>query len=190
MKMTWSGVLSKMWFRGISVWLLILITLTAGGCKKPEPAELGIYLLRDDMPTDQFQAADLYDLELLDQPVILTADIISYTQATHAIELNQDAYQRIQDLFLLPVDVNGMPFVVSVGGEPVYGGCLLDTCFVINLRRGHHHGSSRERQQHNQVRAGLSYCGFCLWDRPSLTCSHNGSLGSSRYTSMNPWSIV
>ena len=113
-----------MWFRGISVWLLILITLTAGGCKKPEPAELGIYLLRGDMPTDQFQAADLNDLELMDQPVITLADIISYTQATHAIELNQDAYQRIQDLFLLPVDVDGMPFVVSVDGEPVYGGAF------------------------------------------------------------------
>ena len=81
-------------------------------------------MLYDDMRTDQFQAADLYDLELMDQPVISTADIISYTQATHTIQLKQDAYQRIQDLFLLPVDVDGMPFVVSVGGEPVYGGAF------------------------------------------------------------------
>ena len=104
--------------------LLILMVVVAGGCTASDQKDFGIYLLRDDIPTDQFQAADLYDLELLDQPVISTADIISYTQATHAIELKQDAYQRIQDLFLLPVDVDGMPFVVSVGGEPVYGGAF------------------------------------------------------------------
>ena len=40
------------------------------------------------------------------------------------MELTQDAFQRIQDLFLLPVDVDGMPFVVSVGGDPVYGGAF------------------------------------------------------------------
>jgi len=73
------------------------------------------------MPTEQFQAADLKNLELIDQPVIAMADIIAYTQATHAIELNRESYQRIQDLFLLPVDVDGIPFVVSVGGEPIYG---------------------------------------------------------------------
>ena len=113
-----------MCFRWKYFWVLILIALTAGGCTEPEPAELGIYLLRDDMYTDQFQAADLDDLELMDQPVISTADIISYTRATHAIQLEKDAYQRIQDLYLLPVDVDGMPFVVSVDGEPVYGGAF------------------------------------------------------------------
>ena len=104
--------------------LLILMVVVAGGCTASDQKEFGIYLLNEDMPTDQFQAADLDDLELVDQPVISTADINSYTQETHAIELNEDAYQRIQDLFLLPVDVDGMPFVVSVGGEPVYRGAF------------------------------------------------------------------
>jgi hypothetical protein len=113
-----------MCFRRISFWLLILVAITAGGCTKPEQAALGIYLLREEMSTGQFQAADLYDLELMDQPVISMADIISYTQATHAIELENDAYQRIQNLFLIPVDVDGMPFVVSVSGEPIYGGAF------------------------------------------------------------------
>ena len=108
----------------IYFWLLILIALTAGGCTPFGQKDFEIYLLRDDMPTDQFQAAELNDLELLDQPVISTADIVSYTRATHAIELQQDAYQRIQDLYLLPVDVDGMPFVVSVGGEPIYRGAF------------------------------------------------------------------
>ena len=111
-------------FRGISFWFLVLIAIAAGGCAPSDQKEFGIYLIRDDLPTDQFQAADLNDLELLDQPIISTADIISYSKATHAIELNNEAFQRIQDLFLLPVDVDGIPFVISVGGEPVYGGAF------------------------------------------------------------------
>ena len=113
-----------MYFRGVSFCLLILIAIAAGRCTISDPKEFGIYLLRDDIPTDQFQEADLNNLELLDKPVISTADIISYSQATHAIELSKEAYQRIQDLYLLPVDVDGMPFVVSVDGEPIYGGAF------------------------------------------------------------------
>ena len=104
--------------------LLILLAAAAAGCAVLDQKELGIYLLRNDIPTDQFQAADLNDLELLDQPVISMEDIITYTEVTHTIELTQEAFQRIQDLFLLPVDVDGMPFVVSVGGDPVYGGAF------------------------------------------------------------------
>lgn len=104
--------------------LLILMIVVAAGCATSDQKEFGIYLLRNDMPTDQFQAADLNNLEVQDQPIISTADIISYTQATHTIELNSESYQRIQDHFLLPVDVDGMPFMVSVGGEPVYGGAF------------------------------------------------------------------
>ena len=55
-----------------SLCLLILLAAAAAGCAVPDQKELGIYLLRTDMPTDQFQAADLNDLELLDQPVIST----------------------------------------------------------------------------------------------------------------------
>jgi hypothetical protein len=110
--------------RCTSYWLLMLIALAAGGCTRPEQKDLGIYLLRDEMSTEQFQATDLNDLELKDQSVISTADIISYTRETHTIELEKEAYQRVQDLFHLPVDVDGMPFVVSVGGEPIYGGAF------------------------------------------------------------------
>jgi hypothetical protein len=104
--------------------LVILTAIFAGSCAVPDQIELGIFLLRDDMRTDQFQAAELNDLDLLDQPLISLVDIISYNQATHAIELEEDDYRRIQDLFLLPVDVDGIPFVISVGGEPVYGGAF------------------------------------------------------------------
>lgn len=113
-----------MCIRWKSLWVLVLTAILAAGCAVPDQKELGIYLLRDDLPTDQFQAADLNNLELMDQPVVSLADIISYNQATHAIELEEDAYRGIQDLYLLPVDVDGIPFVISVGGEPIYGGAF------------------------------------------------------------------
>lgn len=85
---------------------------------------MAIYLVNGDLTTADFQAADLNDLELAPQAVISTKDIISYQRSTHEIELQEEAYRRIQDLFELPVDVDGMPFVVSVNEERIYGGAF------------------------------------------------------------------
>lgn len=102
----------------------ILPLLVLSGCCAIVQKEFGIYLLRGDMPTVQFQASDLDALELQEEPIIGIADIVSYSQATHEMELTAEAYARVQQLFSTPVDVDGLPFVVRVGRERIYGGAF------------------------------------------------------------------
>jgi hypothetical protein len=102
----------------------ILPLLVVSGCCVSARKEFGIYLLRRDVRTVEFQASDLDALELEEEPIIGTADIVSYAQATHEMELTAEAYARVQQLFSTPVDVDGMPFVVRVGRERIYGGAF------------------------------------------------------------------
>jgi hypothetical protein len=114
--MTKTGSTRLCWF--------ILLLLVVSGCCAIAQKEFGIYLLRGDMRTVQFQASDLDALELQEEPIIGAADIVSYSQATHEMELTAEAYERVQQLFSLPVDVDGLPFVVRVGRERIYGGAF------------------------------------------------------------------
>jgi hypothetical protein len=103
---------------------LALACLVLNACSPPKPATFGIYLLRDAMVTAKFQAANLQEIALEDQAFIADADIVSYDKDTHAIELVPAAYQRVLTLFQTPVDVDGLPFVVCVGEERIYGGAF------------------------------------------------------------------
>ncbi len=84
----------------------------------------GIYLLQQEIPVKQFQAADLQRVALQKTPLIASAEIISYSKSTHEIELMPSAYQRILDLYKKPGHVSGPPFVICVGEERIYGGAF------------------------------------------------------------------
>ena len=100
--------------------LLLLVALAVSGCSSPGPQEFAIYLLKQDMPMEQVQRLGLDALELQKQPIIATQDIVAYSRATHEMELTATAYERVTGLFSVPVDVDGMPFVVCVGRERIY----------------------------------------------------------------------
>jgi hypothetical protein len=103
---------------------LLISCLALLGCSQAKSASFGIYLLSEEMRTDQFQVAGLESLALQDKPLISSADIVSYDQATHEITLTPAAFQRVQSLYKLPVDVDGLPFVVCVGDERIYRGAF------------------------------------------------------------------
>ncbi len=86
--------------------------------------EFSIHLLAQDIPPAEMSKVDLNSLRLQEQPIISIHDIMAYSKETHEIELTAPAYERIQQLFSLPVDVDGMPFVVCVGRDPVYAGAF------------------------------------------------------------------
>lgn len=88
---------------------------------KVAPA-FGIYLLAADMPATQLADHDLDSLTLQEQPLIGIDDIVSYDADTHRLKLSSDTYSRIQEIFPIPVRVDGIPFVVRVGEEPIYAG--------------------------------------------------------------------
>lgn len=90
----------------------------------PAAEDFGIYLLTEDRPATQLEESELNSLEVQDQPVIGMSDILSYDGESHGMRLSEDAYRRIQALFSLPVRVDGIPFVVRVGEEPIYAGAF------------------------------------------------------------------
>jgi len=94
------------------------------GCTSSTTGEFSIRLLAQDMPPAEMSKVDLNSLRLQEQPIISIDDIMAYSKETHEIELTAPAYGRIQQLFSLPVDVDGIPFVVCVGRDPVYAGAF------------------------------------------------------------------
>ena len=111
--------------RGIGYWvLLVVMALAFGGCAPPQTGEFAIYLLAEDLPPAEWSQADLNSLALQEQPIIATADIVAYARDTHEIELTAAAYQRVQGHYTLPVDTDGMAFVVRVGDDRIYAGAF------------------------------------------------------------------
>jgi hypothetical protein len=108
---------------------LIVISLLAlifgiVGCQKQTSADFGIYLLAEDGPATQLAEMDLNTIALQEQPVIGINDIVSYDRNSHEMQLTGAAFRRVQGLFPLPVRVDGIPFVVRVGDEPIYAGAF------------------------------------------------------------------
>jgi hypothetical protein len=102
----------------------LLIVFAVMACQPPEPAGVSIHLLADDVPASELSSWDLAEIQLQEEPIVSSADIVSYSEGTHEIELTAEAYARIQQLFGLPVRVSGLPFVVSVGDERIYAGAF------------------------------------------------------------------
>jgi hypothetical protein len=101
-----------------SVVFLPLVLLTIVGCS-PQAEGFAIYLTKDDIPVSQMEA--LSHVDIADEPVISSKDIISYTEDTHEIIITADAYERIK---ALQVPTSGTSFVVCVDKQPVYWGAF------------------------------------------------------------------
>ncbi len=109
-----------------SLLLISLLALIFGivGCQKQTSADFGIYLLAEDGPATQLDGMDLDTVALQERPVIGINDILSYDRNSHEMQLTEAAYRRVQELFPLPVRVDGIPFVVRAGDEPIYAGAF------------------------------------------------------------------
>jgi hypothetical protein len=100
---------------------LFLATVAVCSCLPTRPDSFAIYFPAGRIPTNDMAQAELAEIELQDEPILSVSDIISYTRATHEIELTASAYHRIQQL---DVPVSGLPFVVSIGRKAVYWGAF------------------------------------------------------------------
>jgi len=89
------------------------------GCVAEAREGFAIYLTRDNVPPAQMEA--LSHVEIADNPIVSMDDVVSYDQATHEMELTQQAYQRIVEL---EVPVSGTSFIVCVDGLPAYRGAF------------------------------------------------------------------
>jgi hypothetical protein len=108
----------------ISLLLIVLVGTVLAGCQGGQAGSFAIYLLAEDIPATQISQMDIGELMLQDKPLISGDDIVSYDQSTHTIELTREAYERVQQIFPMPVEVDGIPFVVCVGNERIYTGAF------------------------------------------------------------------
>ena len=83
--------------------------------------EFSIYLTTQEAPTASLSQADLDTLELEDQPILSSDDVLRYSRETHEILLTFSAYERINQL---SVPTGGRGFVVCVGNERIYSGAF------------------------------------------------------------------
>ena len=117
-------IVKKAWrLPALSV-ILSLITLILMGCIPSKADGFSIYLLADEIPATELLPVDLNDLELQEEPILSSDDIVTYSWKRHEIELTAEAYERIQQLHSPPVEVRGIPFVVCVGPDRIYAGAF------------------------------------------------------------------
>jgi hypothetical protein len=112
--------------------LSVALLLVPAGCSKESeaatepgpPQPVAIYLVARDVPSAELVRTDVRALPLREPPVLTSDDIVTYDWATHEIELTGEAYRRVRQVYRLPVDVDGVPFVVCVGRQPIYAGAF------------------------------------------------------------------
>jgi hypothetical protein len=101
-----------------------LAALILVGCASRSQPGFAIHLLSGEASTRDLSGTDIDELDLQEEPILSMDDFVAYHWADHEIELTGEAYKRIQDLYELPVRVDGLPFVVSVGSERIYAGAF------------------------------------------------------------------
>jgi hypothetical protein len=104
--------------------LLLILLLCLAGCRAEPEDDFAIYLVKGQLSGVDTLGKSADQLALEDQPLLTSRDIVGYDPSLHEIELNNEAYHRIQAVFPTPVKTDGIPFVVAIGKEPLYAGAF------------------------------------------------------------------
>jgi len=99
--------------------ITLCVLLISGGCSAPGPEGFAIYLTEGDIPASKMPV--LSHVDLAEQPVISTRDIVSYNVITHEIILTADAFVRVSSL---DVPTSGRSFMVCIDRQPIYWGAF------------------------------------------------------------------
>jgi hypothetical protein len=99
--------------------LLALGILVSGTSAAVKGEGFAIYLTEQDILPTQMEV--LSHVNLTDQPLISSEDVITYNAQTHEIKLTDQAFERTCEL---EVPVEGRAFMVCVDKEPIYWGAF------------------------------------------------------------------
>ena len=99
--------------------ITVYVLLMSSGCSAPNHEGFAVYLTKGDIPPAQMPA--LSHIDIAEQPVIATNDIIAYNAKTHEITLTANAFDRI---YSLEVPVRGKSFVVCIDRKLIYWGAF------------------------------------------------------------------
>jgi len=87
--------------------------------------EWAIYLLADSALTSyQLRETPLAKLQLAQAPLIMSKDLRAYYWKTHQMEFTPAMEAALDTLTRKRASVHGLPFVVMVGEERIYGGAF------------------------------------------------------------------
>jgi hypothetical protein len=110
------------------VLLALTLLLTACAEKAETPAAgngeaFELYLVADpQMAGPDLVNYDLDELPLAEDPILVTDDLASYDWDFHAINLTDEAYQKMLSIFSGGMPMSGVPFVILSHGERIYAG--------------------------------------------------------------------
>jgi hypothetical protein len=99
--------------------MLVLSIMVSSACATSKGEGFAIYLTKQDIPPARMEA--LSHVNLTDQPIISTKDVITYNAQTHEIKLTDQAFERICEL---EVPVEGRSFIVCVDKQSIYWGAF------------------------------------------------------------------
>jgi hypothetical protein len=99
--------------------IMLCVFLISGGCSAPGPEGFAVYLTEGDIPP--LKMPIMSHVDLAEQPVISTKDIVSYNVITHEILLTADVFVRVSSLH---VPTSGRSFMVCVDRQPIYWGAF------------------------------------------------------------------
>lgn len=102
--------------------LLLVLPILASSCSPEPPEAFALYLARDSLQA--FDETDLAQVELADEPLLGDQDLIAYERDSHTLRLAPEAARRLENM-----DLPGQVFVLTVGGEPLYGGAFMAAYF-------------------------------------------------------------
>jgi uncharacterized protein YceK len=122
----------------IQRWLIVMFVaaLLLSGCQSTASTEeasgsgdgekaFELYLVADEqLSGPDLKNFALSDLPLAEDPILTSDDLVSYIPEYHAMNLTEEAYQKMLAIFSMGMPMSGVPFVIVSKGDRIYAGAF------------------------------------------------------------------
>jgi len=99
--------------------LLLLLFVSFTGCGSQSGEGFALYFPAEEIPPSD--VTSISHLRLAGSSFISSMDVVSYSRASHTIELTSEALNKIREL---EIPTSGRVFVIAVDCQPVYWGAF------------------------------------------------------------------
>jgi hypothetical protein len=93
-----------------------------------------LYLVADEqLSGPDLKNYALSDLPLAEDPILTSDDLVSYMPEYHAMNLTEEAYQKMLAIFSMGIPLSGVPFVIVSKGERIYAGAFWTSLSSLSV---------------------------------------------------------